>query len=422
MTQAGHWPLIKLGDVAEFRNGINYTKKNFGRGIKVVGVSDFQDRLFPRCEELEEINPEGIVKNEDLLQPEDILFVRSNGNRQLIGRSLYLPSISDRLTHSAFTIRVRLVSDRVIPRFYAYVFRTRLIRDTLSAFGGGTNISNLNQAILSSLLVPLPHVDAQRKIAGILSAYDDLIENNRRRIEILEEMARRIYREWFVEFRFPGHENVKFVDSALGKIPEGWEAHTLGDLALQERRGVRPNEIAPGTPYVGLEHLPRRSIALTEWDLAENVGSNKYRFVRGEILFGKIRPYFHKVSVAPIDGVCSTDAIVIRPKTARHFPLVLACVSSDEFVEYSVKTSNGTKMPRANWDVLVKYPVFEPPDPLLDRFNEFVRDSVSSIHNLVSRNRNLQKTRDLLLPRLIAGTLDVSDLPIDTGADDADGT
>ncbi|MCR3883441.1 MAG: restriction endonuclease subunit S, partial [Methanothrix sp.] len=160
----------------------------------------------PKYDELAEINPDGVVKKSDYLEEGDILFVRSNGNRSLIGRSLFIRGINESISHSAFTIKARITSDKALPQFYAYLFRTQLIRETLSAYGGGTNINNLNQRILNDILVPLPPLPTQRKIAAILSAYDDLIENNTRRIKILEEMASALYREWFVNFRFPGHE------------------------------------------------------------------------------------------------------------------------------------------------------------------------------------------------------------------------
>ena len=184
------WETVALGNLAEFRNGINYNKDNFGRGIKVINVKDFQDYSIASFEDLDEVNPSGVIKEKDLLKAGDIIFVRSNGNRELIGRSLFIKDIQESVTHSAFTIKLRFTSNGVLPRFYAYLFRSSLMRQTLSAHGNGTNISNLNQGILSNLQVPLPPLPTQHKIVSILSAYDDLIENNTRRIEILEEMAR----------------------------------------------------------------------------------------------------------------------------------------------------------------------------------------------------------------------------------------
>jgi type I restriction enzyme, S subunit len=108
---------------------------------------------------------------------------------------------------------------------------------------------------------------------------------------LLEDAARQLYREWFILLRFPGHEHT----SSTGGVPEGWERKTLGDLCQEVRESVKPDALEPETPYIGLEHIPRRSISLSEWGTAEQVTSSKHRFREGEILFGKIRPYFHKV-------------------------------------------------------------------------------------------------------------------------------
>lgn len=273
------------------------------------------------------------------------------------------------------------------------------------AYGGAQR--NLNAKTIRQFELAVPPMPIQGRIASILSSYDDLIENNDRRIKTLEEMAQTLYREWFVNFHFPGHQKVKMVESELGPIPKGWMPKRLGDLCHETRRGVDPGEIDPATPYIGLEHLPRKSIALDEWGRAGDVGSTKLRFRRGEILFGKIRPYFHKVGVAPVDGVASSDAIVIVPNDPAYFGPVLCCVSSEDFVRHATQTSQGTKMPRANWDVLTKYPLPLPGGALLEQFNGIVHPTVEMLQNLVFRNRNLRTTRDFLLPKLISGEIPV---------------
>ncbi len=284
----------------------------------------------------------------------------------------------------------------------------------ISGYITGTAQPKLSQRNLKAIKLSLPPLSTQRKIAAVLSAYDDLIENNTRRIEILEEIVAAIYREWFVEFRLPGHEGVEMVESELGLMPQGWEVGTLGDLAESVRRNIKPSDINQETPYFGLEHLPRKSIALSDWDVVDSINSAKLAFKKGEILFGKIRPYFHKVGVAPLDGICSSDTIVIRSKRNEYFAMTLSCVSSERFIEYATTTSQGTKMPRADWKVLVKYPVIIPPDQITQRFSSFVRDIVNQIQGLIFRNRNLRQTRDLLLPKLISGEIDVSNLKIGT--------
>src|SRR5438445_4522365 len=136
------------------------------------------------------------------------------------------------------------------------------------------------------------------------------------------------------------------VRSELGEIPIGWCVGNIGEIAENPRRGILPPETKQGTPYIGLEHMPRRSIALSEWGDASKTVSNKFQFLKGEILFGKLRPYFHKVGVAAVNGVCSTDILVITPKSPEWYGLVLGHVSSDDFVDYADAASTGTKMPR----------------------------------------------------------------------------
>lgn len=390
------WPIKRLGELAEFRNGVNYNKSSFGKGIKVVGVSDFQNYSKPRYDELEQINPEGIVTERNILRDGDIVFVRSNGNPELIGRSLFIEQPPEEVTHSAFTIRLRFNSREVYPKFYAYCFRTPIIRQGLTASGGGTNISNLNQDILNSLEVPLPPLPVQQRIAGILSAYDELIENNQRRIRILEDMARSLYRE--------------LVDSPLGQIPQGWEVKKLGDIAEDMRRNIPKGQLDEPQPYVGLEHIPRRSLALDAWEAASELGSNKLAFKKGEILFGKIRPYFHKVSIAPFDGLCSADTIVIRARQPEHYAIVVGCVSSDEFVAHATATSNGSKMPRANWGVLEEYPIVIPTLIVAHQFSAVVEPAIRQMQTLIFQTANLRRTRDLLLPRLLSGQVALAEV------------
>jgi type I restriction enzyme S subunit len=291
--------------------------------------------------------------------------------------------------------------------YYFQALKSPLVQAGLKARSSGTTVLGIKQSELWKVEIPYPELPVQQRIASILSAYDDLIENNTRRIKILEAMAQMLYREWFVNFRFPGHEKVPMVDSELGPIPKRWQPKRLGELCSEVRRGVHPRDVDPDTPYIGLEHLPRKSIALGEWGRAGDVGSTKLRFERGEILFGKIRPYFHKVGVAAVDGVASSDAIVIVPKDAAYFSVVLCCVSSEDFVLHAKQTSQGTKMPRANWEVLTKYPLPIPNSPLLEQFNGAIHSIVEMLQNLVFRNRNLRTTRDLLLPKLISGEMPV---------------
>ncbi len=274
--------------------------------------------------------------------------------------------------------------------------------------------------------MPFPPLREQQAIACILGALDDKIELNRRRNRTLEAMARAIFQSWFVDFDpvrakaagrtppglspeiaalFPD----RFDDSPLGPIPKGWRVGTLGEVANNPRRGIDAKEIKSGTPYIALEHMPRRSIALADWTTADAIESNKFEFHRSEILFGKLRPYFHKVGIAPIDGVCSTDILVIVPKQPEWFGFCVGHFSSDAIIQHADRASTGTKMPRTNWNDLARFEVVIPKLEVAEAFTKQFKPMIDRIHQGIAESRTLAALRDTLLPKLISGELRVPD-------------
>ncbi len=178
------WPVVKLGEVSAFRNGLNYSKESKGTGLKVIGVSTFQDHLVAPIADLEEVNPEGIANDDDMLADGDLVFVRSNGNKDLVGRCLLVETGGARVSYSAFTIRLRFSIPKALPLFYAILFRSDVYRRRLS--GRGANISNLSQDILRDLEIPLPPLGIQRQIVGGVEAERKLVEANRELITRME--------------------------------------------------------------------------------------------------------------------------------------------------------------------------------------------------------------------------------------------
>lgn len=299
--------------------------------------------------------------------------------------------------------------ERLDPRYLLYALMGPDLQEQIHAFGSGATVEHMRLQDVLKLEISFPEISLQRRLGGILAAYDDLVENNLRRIRILEEMARTIYREWFVHFQFPGHEGVAMKGSAGEPVPSGWQLVPLGQVAEEVRRNVAKGAVPDETPYVGLEHIPRRALTLDEWESVRELGSNKLGFRKGEVLFGKIRPYFHKVSVAPFDGVCSADTIVIRPLAPELYGLVVSFVSSDEFVARASATANGAKMPRANWEVLASTRVLVPEIGIAQRYSAMLEPMLELQQTLMFQIKNLQTTRDLLLPRLMSGQLSLAE-------------
>jgi len=250
----------------------------------------------------------------------------------------------------------------------------------------------------------------QKKISSILSAYDDLIENNQRRIRVLEEMAQSLYREWFVHFRYPGRENVSFADSVLGPIPEGWEIKKLGDCVSFIKETTKTQKLYPELRYLPIDCLPRVSIAVNEVRPLEEAKSSLILFKENDILFGAMRPYFHKVAFAPFDGVTRSTCFVFRPLKEELHSWTLLRLFQSETVNFANARSKGATIPYASWeDGMAKMPCIFPDESIAEQFHSLVSPMINWIKQAYFWNKNLQATRDMLLPKLISGEIEISD-------------
>ncbi|HVB55875.1 MAG TPA: restriction endonuclease subunit S [Candidatus Acidoferrales bacterium] len=357
------------------------------------------------------------------LKQGDIVIANVGANAGTVFR---VPDLDTPMTLGPNAVLCRPKDEKELLRDFLYYYLvSEAGQHSLRSILSGSAQPKFNKTDFRRLEVPVPTLPEQRAIAHILGTLDDKIELNRRMNETLEAMARALFKSWFVDFdpvrakaegRDPGLPKHiadlfpdSFEDSELGEIPKGWRVGVLNDVAEHPRRGIQPNEIKPTTPYIALEHMPRRCIALAEWNIADGLESNKFEFKKGEILFGKLRPYFHKVGVAPVDGVCSTDIVVVTPRTQEWFGFILGHVSSDTFVEYTNAGSTGTKMPRTSWSDMARYAMVIPPDNIAKAYSSQVRPAVDRITASIHESRTLAAERDSLLPKLISGELRVRD-------------
>ena len=362
-----------------------------------------------------------VVKNAYL--PKDSVMV------SCIGSDMGKVAISGSPSVTNQQINSIIIDEGTDPEYVYYDLSLRQVE--LKSKASGSAVPILNKGHFSNLPILLPPLPEQKAIAHILGTLDDKIELNRRMNETLEQMARAIFKSWFVDFdpvkakaegRWQKGQSLpglpadlydlfpdSFQDSPLGPIPRGWKAGCLGDIASNPRRGILPENIDSTTPYIGLNHMPRGSIALNEWGDSEEIGSNKFEFKNGEILFGKLRPYFHKVGIAPVDGVCSTDILVVAPKSDDLFGIVLMIVSDAEFIEYTNAHSTGTRMPRTNWADMSKYEIAIPADKIILKFNDIVKSVSQKIQVNIRQSRTLAAIRDTLLPKLLSGEIRIKE-------------
>lgn len=392
-------PEVKLGELGELRNGLNYSKANTGTGLKVISVKNFGDLRTPNYSELEEINPDGLNTKDSRLKAGDVIFVRSNGNKDLIGRSMFIEEDQSDVSFSGFCIRFRNTSSRARSKYLAYFFRSPVFRRALSNLGGGVNINNLNQKVLANFPIPLPELDAQDHILSVISAYDVLIENNRRRIALLEQAARLLYREWFVHFRFPGHETATFVDG----LPEGWEMKSLSDLAHmtmgQSPKSEFYNETGEGLPFhqgvtnYGFRFVEDKTYSSVVTKLAE----------AGDILFS-VRAPVGRINFTMNKIVLGRGLAAFRSKT-NHQSFLFYNLKNHFFKEDLI--GGGAIFAATNKRELEKLMLLQPAADLLDEFETKASAIDAQIKALTLKTRKLIKARDLLLPRLMDGRISV---------------
>lgn len=384
------WRRATLGDVATLSNGANFTKDAFGTGLRIIGVRDFGDRLYPDWSGTDEIQRSAVSSDATLLQEGDLLFVRSNGNRSLVGRCLLITP-GPEATHSAFTIRARPDRSQVLPRFLAYQMRhAHRVGQMLAA--SGTNITNLNQPTLRSVPVLLPTMSEQKSVVSVLAAIDDLIENNRRRVEVLEGMTRAIYREWFVHFRYPGHEDVPFVDPPLSPIPDGWALLSIGDV-LKLRYGK------------ALKKHNRRGGPVAVVSSAGVVGWHDEALVQGPtIVVGRKG---NVGSVTWVDGDCWPIDTAYFVESGLPLRYVVEQLRATEFL------NTHAAVPGLSRDQAYSRPFLRPTSRLMENFDAVADALADEASTLTAASQRLADVRDLLLPRLVTGKIDISNVDLD---------
>jgi type I restriction enzyme, S subunit len=417
---------VRLADVAELSGGYAFKSEQYKRTghfvLRTVNIREDCSITRDSATFIAEHEVDEFARF--ALQEHDTLFVMVGATLGKIGyiRARDLPAL---LNQNMWVIRA--IPGSIDPVFLHYCFR-ELSKIPL-AWVSGSARGFLRRDDVRNLTFNLPPLAEQQALGELLQSLDDKIELNRRMNATLEATARAIFKDWFVDFgpiraKQAGH--APYLASNIWSLfpsridddgkPEAWNIGTLSDLTIQVGESVSPEPLAPETPYIGLEHMPRRSIALENWAGAGKVTSGKLTFKRGDFLFGKLRPYFHKVGIAPLDGICSTDIVVLNAKMPIARSFVILCISQEDFVSYTDRTSDGTKMPRTSWGRMEKYQIFIPENQLLGAFGEATIPMLNRIVANIHESKSLAEIRNLLLPKLMSGEVRVTDVEKIVGA------
>lgn len=397
------WREVRLEDISEYiSRGVS--PKYVDEGILVLNqkcIRDFSIGLsLARFTSRDKRYPEY-----KFLRYGDIL-VNSTGTGTLGRVSIYLGN-EPILVDSHITI-VR-VNEAVSSKFLAYYLH--LIEDIIITMGrGATNQQELNKTVLEKLKIKIPDLKTQEKIADILSTYDELIENNNRRIEILEKTAEEIYKEWFVRMRFPGHESTKFIKG----IPEGWEVRKfinkevkLISSGINKFEGLKRYMATADVEGISLKH--GEDITFTERPSRANMQPKENTIWFAKMQYTIKHLYFRNHSQKLIENIIlSTGFAGIEFKNINHYYYYLSFIRYGIFEDIKDMYANGSTQVAINNQNIKRIRLLMPDKELLNAFNNIAELNFEMIEKYKEQNQKLIKQRDLLLPRLMNGTIEVN--------------
>jgi type I restriction enzyme S subunit len=357
-------------------------------GIPLIATNCIvNNHLYPQYEKVRYVSKD-VYESwfRDHPEPGDMIFVLKGTP----GRVAWVPNpVSFCIAQDMVAIRAD--EKKIYPKYLFAILRSKSIQQEIEGLHVGTLIPHFKKGDFDSLLIPVVPPKLQENIGNLYFDLSLKIDLLHRQNKTLEAMAETLFRQWFVE-----------------EAREAWAEGTLGDVSVHVRNSVKSCDIEANSKYIGLEHIDRRDIALKKYGSGSDVSSNKYSFEKYDILFGKLRPYFHKVCFVPFSGICSTDILVIRPKDIDWFAFCLFSYFQNDVVEYANLGSGGTRMPRTEWETLKSYRITIPDVETLHRFNHFALLALEKITYNLRQIQTLQKLRDTLLPKLMSGEVRVA--------------
>jgi len=411
---------IMLSEIASIYSGFAFKSNDLSKdGIPVIKIANIQNKKVQK--HCNDFLPENLCNQKFqkyFLNEDDVLIAMTGaGSVGKMGKM--------RRVDRKYLVNQRVAIVRTNPQIAdpEYVYQT-LSDDSyekiLYGLGLGAGQPNVSPSEIGSLDIPFPPLPTQHKIAAILSAYDNLIENNTRRIQILEEMAQALYREWFVEFRFPGHEKVKMVESELGMVPEEWEVKKLGELYRTSSGGTPSRKIAEyygGTiNWVKTKELNDNFLFKTEEKITD-VGLQKSSakiFPENTVIMAMYGATIGKLAIlsqpAATNQACCA-IIKIDDLFQHHYIFSFLLVNREKIFSLGA----GAAQQNISQTVIQKMKILKPSDKIMKMFTEFVAPNFEHIKLLQLKNDNLRSTRDMLLPNLISGEVGVDNFNINIG-------
>jgi len=400
------WEKVRLEDCCySISDGDHQPPPKAQQGIPFVTISninamnqlDFSDTMFVPKEYYQSLDEKRKVRKGDVLYS----VVGSFGIPVLIKEER--PFVFQR--HIAI---LRPKEDIVDSGFLFYTMLSRDFYAKADAVAIGAAQRTVSLGSLRNIKIDVPSLESQKHIADILSAYDDLIENNQKQIKLLEEAAQRLYKEWFVDLRFPGHENTKIVDG----VPEGWNWCKLEDAIQFDPKVTLTKERMK--QFVPMSALSTSSMVLDESQFTETTTNSGSKFQNGDTLLARITPCLENGKTAYVSGlesdegtVGSTEYIVMRAKTINSY-MVYLLARTDDFRQSAINSMSGSDgRQRVKSDKLKMLDYLQPTSELVEKFENVEEPIFEKIYRLSKQMQQARQARDLLLPKLMSGEVEV---------------
>ena len=408
---------VKLGDVSEvFLSNID--KKSVDGQIK-VRLCNFTDVYYNWAitQEMYDSFMKATATNSQIenlsISKGMVAITKDSETKYDIGVSAYIADDFDDVVLGYHCVLIKPNKDLLSGKYLNVIFHSSYAQKYFEnhASGSGQRYT-LSKELIEDMRIPYVAIEDQNKIGDIFSKIDRKIEINKQINDNLEKQAKLLYEYWFTQFDFPD-ENGKPYRSSNGKmvwneqlkrdIPEGWEVKSLAEI-LQKNTDVF--DYKSTQPAVDLSIMPSNSIAISQLNSSDSFSTNLFEMKKGDILFGSIRPYLHKAGFAPFDGVVAGTVHSFRVKNNQDYNFALMTVSRDNFFNYAVNVSSGTKMPVVSSDSILDYKV-PYNNKIVNRYNKI--PLISIISSLIQENQKLISLRDWLLPMLMNGQATISD-------------
>jgi type I restriction enzyme S subunit len=408
------YPTVALGEFFRIKHGFAFKGEYFSQSGDYVLLTpgNFNEQGGLKLKGDKEKYYVGEIPQEFVLKRNDLIVAMTDllQAAPILGASATIPEHGRFLHNQRLGKVVDLDNSRLDRDYLFFVFNYENVRAQIKATATGATVKHTAPDRIYAVKAPVPRdIAVQRKIASVLSTYDDLIENNTKRIKILEEMARSLYREWFVNFRFPGHEKTKFVNSSLGKIPDGWHWSQVGDNVLNFDSKRRPLSSMQRAEMKG-EYAYFGAAKIIDW-VNDYIFDGRYLLVAedGSVVTDDRRPV---LQIASGRFWVNNHTHILQGRDPVSTDLLFLRLSDLDVSPYIT----GAAQPKITQANLNRIPMILPQERLLQSFDHLVGPLLAAIETHRGRNEILRKTRDLLLPRLISGEIDVSSLPLEPAA------